>query len=159
MTSTQETQMSLYSHNKCGKITIKHWELDLFFILYFTSFRGRGAYTPNAPPLPTDLQALHRTHLSGGRTDSLSSNFLFWLCSRVWATWNMLSIISVSFEWSANRAESCRWRWTGAVVCFVSVHIFASAENIKTTKSRRKLQQSAGVLSILWVQQCSSELN
>jgi len=28
--------MSLFSHNKCGKITIKHWELDLFFILHFT---------------------------------------------------------------------------------------------------------------------------
>ena len=36
------------------KITIKHWELDLFFILHFT-YLG-GAYAPNAPPpLPTSL--------------------------------------------------------------------------------------------------------
>ena len=35
MTPTHETPMSLFSHNKCGKITIKHWELDLFFILHF----------------------------------------------------------------------------------------------------------------------------
>jgi len=36
-----------FSHNKCGKITVKHWELDLFFILHFT-YLG-GAYAPNAP--------------------------------------------------------------------------------------------------------------
>jgi len=40
--------MSLFSHNKCGKITIKYWELDIFF--YFTFYLFGGAYAPNAPP-------------------------------------------------------------------------------------------------------------
>ena len=47
MTPTHETPMSLFSHNKCGKITIKHWELDFF---YFTFYLLGGAYAPNAPP-------------------------------------------------------------------------------------------------------------
>ena len=36
MTSTYETPMSLFSHNKCGKITIKHWELNLgaYYLFY-----------------------------------------------------------------------------------------------------------------------------
>jgi len=50
MTSTHETPMSLFSHNKCGKIAIEHWELDLFFYFTFYLFRGGGAYAPNAPP-------------------------------------------------------------------------------------------------------------
>jgi len=33
MTSTRETPMSLFGRNKCGKITTKHWEMDLFLIL------------------------------------------------------------------------------------------------------------------------------
>ena len=44
--------MSLFSHNKCGKITIKHWELELFFILHFTYL---GVGTHPTPPLPTVL--------------------------------------------------------------------------------------------------------
>jgi len=40
--------MSLFSHNKCEKITVKHRELDLFF--YFAYYLFGGAYAPNAPP-------------------------------------------------------------------------------------------------------------
>jgi len=45
--------MSLFSHNKCGKITVKHWELDLFFILHFT-YLG-AVRTHPMHPLPTGL--------------------------------------------------------------------------------------------------------
>ena len=47
MTSTHETPVSLFGHNKCGKITVKHWELDLFLILHFTYL---GVYAPGHPP-------------------------------------------------------------------------------------------------------------
>jgi len=48
--------MSLFSHNKCGKITIKHWELDLFFNFTFYLFGGGGACAPNGA-LATHLPA------------------------------------------------------------------------------------------------------
>jgi len=48
-------QCHFFSHNKRGKITIKHWELDLFFILHFT-YLGVGVRThPTRPPPPTGL--------------------------------------------------------------------------------------------------------
>jgi len=46
--------MSLFSHNKCGKIAITHWELDLFFILHFT-YLGWGCVRTQHTPLPTGL--------------------------------------------------------------------------------------------------------
>jgi len=51
MTSTHEKPMSLFSHNKCGKITIKHWELDLFFTFYFFG----GCVRTQRTPVPTGL--------------------------------------------------------------------------------------------------------
>ena len=51
MTSTHETPMSLFSHNKCGKITIKRWELDLFLNFKFYLFGG-GVRTHPTHPLP-----------------------------------------------------------------------------------------------------------
>jgi len=48
MTPTHETPMSLFSHNKCGKITIKHWELDFFYFTFY--LLGGCVYAPNAPP-------------------------------------------------------------------------------------------------------------
>ena len=73
MTSTQETQMSLYSHNKCGKITIKHWELDLFFnFIFYFIWRG-GVHThPTHPPCPRACRPYtERTCLAVGRTHYL----------------------------------------------------------------------------------------
>ena len=68
MTSTHETPMSLFSHNKCGTITIKHWELDLFFVLHFT-YLGEGVRTHKTySPLPTGLLID-----SGGRAQARSA--------------------------------------------------------------------------------------
>jgi len=51
MTATHETPMSLFSHNKCGKVTtIKHC-MEAGLIFYFTFYLFGGAYTPN----PTGL--------------------------------------------------------------------------------------------------------
>ena len=44
MTSTHETPMSLFSHNKCGK------KLGAGLIFYFTFYSFGGAYAPNPPP-------------------------------------------------------------------------------------------------------------
>jgi len=49
--------MSLFSHNKCGKITIKHWELDIF--LFYILLIGGGVHyiLTQRTPLPTGLHA------------------------------------------------------------------------------------------------------
>jgi len=47
---THETPVSLFSHNECDKKTIKHWELDLFFIIHFTYLGVRTHPTHPRPP-------------------------------------------------------------------------------------------------------------
>jgi len=83
MTSTHETPMSLFSHNKCRKITIKHWELDLF-LFHILLIWGEGAYAPNAPPPPTGLVQMYHG-LSVCLSVSLSVSLSVCLCwTRLW---------------------------------------------------------------------------
>jgi len=51
MTATHETPMSLFSHNKCGKVTTIKRCMEAGLIFYFTFYLFGGAYTPN----PTGL--------------------------------------------------------------------------------------------------------
>jgi len=59
--------MSLFNHNKCGKITIKHWELDLFFILLIWGVNTHPpAYGPALLAFAVECRAVAPLLLSAG---------------------------------------------------------------------------------------------
>ena len=122
MTSTHETPMSLFSHNKCGKITIKHCELD-FFILHFTYLEG-SAYAPNAPPAyrPAQLTVVH---------------------SKYWGSWLWLpvsppSIAAADEAGSTTRSSrslaTCCTSGVGVASCVISVEQSVAASMINSTR-------------------------
>jgi len=67
-----------FSHNKCGKITVKHWELDLFFILHFTYLGGVHTHPMHPPPA-------YRPDALGAELASIYTavaQLYWWLCCR-----------------------------------------------------------------------------
>ena len=81
--------MSLFSHNKCGKKTIKHWELDLFFILHFT-YLGVRTHPTHPRPLPTDGQTTLQCAVC---------SIVVRACACVWLQWalHLHLLVSVGF--------------------------------------------------------------
>ena len=69
-----------FSHNKCWKITIKHWKLDLFFILHFTYLEGVRTHPTHPPAYGPDDESFHnkstrrRHHASFCETFDVSSH-------------------------------------------------------------------------------------